>query len=124
MVHIEQERFPKAHRLRKRWEFLAVQGSGKKFSSRFFIGLALPRSEEGPARIGITASGRFGNAVVRNHIRRLIREAFRTHRFHVPSSFDVVIIPKKHAALEPSAGIFEDLESLGRRIAQSAEGRP
>ncbi|MBN2342961.1 MAG: ribonuclease P protein component [Deltaproteobacteria bacterium] len=120
MVHEQTKRFPKAHRLRKRWQFLSVQNDGYKVTSRFFIGLvmqsALPSDDSNHARIGITTTGRYANAVVRNRTRRLVREAFRQGCMAIPSGIDLVIIPKKHAKFESSTSIFQDLATLGKRV--------
>ena len=44
------------------------------------------------SRLGVTATRRIGNAVVRNRARRLVREAYRTHRRDVPAGFDIVVV--------------------------------
>jgi ribonuclease P protein component len=43
-------------------------------------------------RLGITASRRVGNAVVRNRAKRLVREAFRATRELWPTGADIVVI--------------------------------
>jgi len=45
--------------------------------------------------LGITASRRVGNAVVRSRAKRLIREAFRATRELWPSGVDLVVIVKR-----------------------------
>lgn len=72
--------FDKSGRLRKRIEFINVAALGKKLYLHDFIivkaasGLSLPR-------IGITVSRKVGNSVVRNRIKRLLREFFRNNRY-------------------------------------------
>jgi ribonuclease P protein component len=44
------------------------------------------------ARLGITASRKVGNAVLRNRAKRLVREAFRATRSLWAASIDVVVI--------------------------------
>ncbi|MBI5490819.1 MAG: ribonuclease P protein component [Deltaproteobacteria bacterium] len=100
--------FPKARRLRRRREFLAVQGArsrvaagparepgprtGLRRRSGRFVLFLRPRPNGGPARIGITTSTKVGNAVHRNRIRRLIREVWRTHTALFPDGHDLVVL--------------------------------
>lgn len=49
-------------------------------------------------RLGVTIPKKTGNAVVRNHWKRLIREAFRTQQEQLPDGFEFVVRPKKGAA--------------------------
>lgn len=117
-----EARFPKCMRLQKRSEFLLVQRSGKKFHSRGFIGLAMQQSCE-RSRIGITTSKRLGNAVMRNRVRRLVREVFRRGLMTLPNGIDVVVIAKPRATSMTYGAIASDLGVLGRRITRHAEGQ-
>jgi ribonuclease P protein component len=58
---------------------------------RFLTVFLVPNGLES-ARLGVAATKRLGNAVVRNRAKRLAREVFRRHP--VPSGFDVVIVPR------------------------------
>jgi ribonuclease P protein component len=90
-------RFPSRSRVRKRVEFLKIQDRGLRVStSRFVLILsasAAPHASE--PRLGITASRRVGNAVVRSRAKRLIREAFRATRQLWPAGIDLVVIVKR-----------------------------
>jgi ribonuclease P protein component len=113
------ERFPRSVRIRKRVNYLAVQKKGLKVTSRGFIALVLPR-EHGPCKLGIIASKRFGGATKRNHIKRLVKEAFRRGLISLPDKIDFVVIPKKIALEFDSKTIFDDLGALGRRTRRLA----
>jgi ribonuclease P protein component len=114
------ERFPKQLRLRKRSEYLRVQRSGKKIHSRAFIGLVLPQSI-GIPRLGITTTKRLGNAVERNRLRRLAREAFRRSWMTVPTNVDLVLIAKKQAVSMTNPAILEDLGAFGKQLERLRE---
>lgn len=91
--------FPKEVRLRRRSEFLAVQDKGQKFPAECLLAIALPGpSPEAPSRAGFTVSSKVGNAVVRNRIRRRLRELFRMEKSSLPVGLDVVFIARASAA--------------------------
>jgi ribonuclease P protein component len=50
------------------------------------------------SRLGVTVSSRVGNAVVRNRIKRLVREIFREWRQYLGAALDIVVIAKPDAA--------------------------
>ena len=52
-----------------------------------------------PSRVAAAVSGRHGNAVARNRVKRLCREAFRTNRARVPGGWDFVMLPRPGANL-------------------------
>ncbi|MGH7825302.1 MAG: ribonuclease P protein component [Candidatus Binatia bacterium] len=89
--------FPKRARLRKRPEFLNLSRWGKKIHAPNFVIIIRPNNQ-GETRLGVTVSAKVGNAVVRNRVKRLIRECFRQHRQQIVPSKDVLIIARKGAA--------------------------
>jgi ribonuclease P protein component len=82
-------------RLRKRSEFLAVQNHGRPHHARHFLVIAANAATE-HGRVGITVSGKVGMAVVRNRIKRWVRETVRRSQW-LPSGLDVVVIAKPSA---------------------------
>jgi ribonuclease P protein component len=89
--------FPKGARIRRRSEFLNLSRKGKRINAPNFLIITRPNSR-GETRLGITVSGKVGNAVVRNRVKRLIRECFRQYRNRIMPSKDVLIIARKGAA--------------------------
>ena len=85
-------RFPSEFRLKKRTDFKRVYEDGTKRVGRYFSLFILPTGREG--RIGIVVSRRFGKAVERNRIKRLIREAYRLNRAKFVG-MDLVVIPRE-----------------------------
>ncbi len=100
--------FSKAERLRKRREFLGVYERGDKIQSKYFV---LYMLENGRAhhRLGITASRKIGRAVVRNRIKRRLREIFRTNKQAIFPHCDLVVNAKRAAARAHNQQIQEDI---------------
>jgi ribonuclease P protein component len=86
--------FPREARIVRRGEFDAVYRTGKRRSNShftvFFRANQLPES-----RFGFSIKKALGGAVVRNRIRRRVREIVRCHRQEIPAGWDIVIHPKK-----------------------------
>ncbi len=67
-------------------------------------------------RIGITVSTKVGKAVVRNRVRRRIREAYRTNEARFAAGWDLVIVARVRAAKEGYREIEENLLRLAERL--------
>ena len=106
---------PREFRLRKRKDYLRVQGKSERSRSAHFILLAAkqPGTVQKKARLGITASKKIGNAVARNKVKRGIREFFRIRREEVLSK-DYVIIARRGSALLRSGEMNKELDGLFR----------
>lgn len=88
-------KLPKAARLRRRREFLAVQERGTRLHAGEVLVLSRGAGA-GRARIGITVSSKVANAVERNRVKRWLREAFRELQDGLPP-VDLVVIARKGA---------------------------
>ena len=95
----------------RRGEFDAVYRAGKRRSSShftvFFRANGLPLS-----RFGFSIKKALGGAVVRNRMRRRMREIVRCHRAEIPSGWDMVIHPKNGVAKAEFAALAADLLRL------------
>jgi len=106
-------------RLRKRSDFTRVQNAGGRVVAPGFIFLMAPCPPgcEKP-RLGITASRRVGNAVVRNRAKRVVRDAFRATRSLWPSAFDLVVIVRRPLPPGSFDAVLEEWRDAAPRIAQ------
>ena len=90
--------FPKSHRLRHRLEFSAVYDARVRESRGPLTVYALP-NDLGHPRLGLSTSRKVGNAVRRNRIRRLLREAFRHLQHDLPAGYDLILVVRPHEPL-------------------------
>lgn len=105
------ERFPKAARLRKRAEFLNLSRVGRKDQSANFVVVSKSNKQD-ETRLGITVSGKVGNSVVRNRIKRQVREFFRRRRRFLPAGMDFLVIARKGAAELSGDAVGDELDRL------------
>jgi ribonuclease P protein component len=107
--------FPREARLVRRGEFDAVYRTGKRRSSShftvFFRANELPQS-----RFGFSIKKTLGGAVVRNRIRRRVREIVRCHRTEIPVGWDIVIHPKNSVTRAAFAALTADLLRLLKNV--------
>jgi len=109
--------FPKSGRLRKRFEFLRLSNSPHKFAARGFLVVWLENGGS-QARLGATVSKKVGCAVVRNRIKRYIRESFRQMRLPLPS-VDINVVARRDAAAMDFSTVQRELEKAFRHIGAS-----
>jgi ribonuclease P protein component len=112
-----QERLRREERLRRRPDFLTVQETGRRYPGRHYLLLCRARDSgpKGPARLGITVSKKVGTAVVRNQVKRWVRESYRRAKAAAPDGVDFVVIARPSAAEAGYQGTAEELRGLLRR---------
>lgn len=98
-------------RVRSRKDFAAIHAAKVRSESGPLLVYAMPNRLE-HCRIGLSVGRRVGNAVVRNRIKRRIREAFRNHRSSWASGYDLLVVVRPH----PPASVETYAQDLGRTI--------
>jgi ribonuclease P protein component len=89
--------FGPERRVKKRRDFLEAQKSGQKLYSRHLLIYVLPNGFE-TARLGVTVSKKVDSrAVVRNRLRRQIKEIFRLNQSRLLRPFDIIVIARQNA---------------------------
>lgn len=103
--------FRKADRIRRRREYLAAQGKGRRLSAPHFTVILAPPGGEPRPRLGLVVTRRLGKAVRRNRVKRLLREFFRRHREELPPQ-DIIILAKKGAETLTYADVTRELARI------------
>lgn len=81
------------YRIKQNYEFRRLYRRGKSAATPFLVVYAL-RNRRPFNRIGLTVSAKLGGAVVRNRIKRLLREAYRLHEQEIYKGYDFVIVAR------------------------------
>jgi len=106
--------FPKEERLLSRHDFLSIPQQGHKVHAPHFIVIYRVTTGTAP-RIGITVSRKVGNAVIRNRVKRRIREFYRLHKGLFPAA-DVNIIARQGAGGLSTVHMWHELAGALRRV--------
>ena len=118
----KRSKFPRSVRLLRHADFEQVYKRGRRHFAAHMTVFYLPRQKAEGVRVGFTVGKMLGGAVVRNRMKRRLREAVRLHGM-IPVAMDVVINPKKSLL---TAG-FVDLQREIRRAFEMIEksaGKP
>lgn len=101
---------PQGARLKKSPEFKRAGEAAHKEVGRFFVVLGSYTGHSAP-RLGLAVGRKAGNAVQRNRIKRITREAFRLRLRDLPA-WDFVIIARGDAGQASSASLYRDIRRL------------
>ena len=123
------ERLRRSDRLLLSRDYARVARQGTRTATRELVMLVAPARAEGRVdgedavrRIGITASRKVGGAVVRNRVKRGVREWFRRSRESLPRDVDVVVIARPGAGALSSQELASRLSGLAGQV-QEVPGR-
>ncbi|MBQ7680442.1 MAG: ribonuclease P protein component [Butyrivibrio sp.] len=110
--------------LKKDRDFKQVYRKGRSVADRYIVLYSLPNGTD-RNRIGISASKKIGNSVVRHHFARLIREAYRLHERMFTGGVDMVVVARAAAAEATYAELAASLMKLAGKshLTQNSESR-
>jgi len=107
--------FPREARLVRKSEYDAVYRAGKRRSSAHFT-VFLRANTLAVSRFGFSIKKAVGGAVVRNRIRRRLREMVRHRRQEIPVGWDIVVHPKSSVAKDPFLTLTGELLRLLKNL--------
>ena len=73
------------------------------------------RNREGMNRVGVTVSKKLGKAVVRNRVRRRLREVYRLHESRFLPGWDIVVVARRRAITADFSDLTKAYLALARK---------
>ena len=83
--------------LKKNHDFQNVYKNGKSYANKYLVMYVLENNTN-RNRLGISASKKVGNSVVRHRFARLVRESYRLHENIFNSGLEIVVVARKSAS--------------------------
>ena len=125
-IQMEKMPLPQPVRIKKRRCFLRATHNGKKFISKTMILQTVAQTKTEGMRLGFTVTKKIGHAVVRNRVRRRLKEAARfVLPVHGLNGFDYVVVGREEADEAPFDVLKRDLTYLlglfKKRLAEEKE---
>jgi ribonuclease P protein component len=88
----------KTFRIKRNEDFQAIFKKRKSFANRQFVIYLMDKPEQKHFRVGLSVSKKLGNAVVRNRIKRYIRESIKELKDTIHPHKDFIVIARQPVA--------------------------
>jgi ribonuclease P protein component len=118
---ISDESLPRRERIPLRGDFRRAYDTGQRAAGSLLVVFAVPNGR-GHHRLGITATRKVGSAVMRNRVRRRVREAFRRLKRALPGGDgrDLVVNVRERATRADARALAAELSRLLGRLLRPA----
>ena len=104
--------FPKDRRLLRSSDFRQVYQKGFRITGSFFAAFCLMREDAGGPRFGFTVPRAVGKAIIRNRLKRRMRECVRLRLGALPAGWSVVFNPRRAAMDAPFDQLAREVERV------------
>lgn len=101
--------------VKENYEFRRIYRKGRSAVSPYFV-VYCQKNRAGASRLGVTVSKKLGHAVVRNRVRRRIREIYRLNRDKMRPGWDVIVVGRGRSAAGPYRKMNEAYLDCLRRL--------
>lgn len=103
------------HSLKKNQDFKRIYNKGRSYANGLLVIYYLANQRD-YNRLGLSISKRVGNSVVRNRVKRRIRESYRLNERKIKKGYDIILISKVKANQADSKSIEKALIHLMKKI--------
>jgi ribonuclease P protein component len=107
--------FSKNRRLTRSSEFERVKQGGRPRGGKLMALGVMAVQNSGASRVGFITSRRLGGAVIRNRVRRRMREIVRKHQHELEEDFWIVVIARRDAANASYRALEDEWLRLAKR---------
>ena len=107
--------------IKHNYEFRRIYSSGKSTASGL-IAVYCRRGRKGQSQLGITVGTKVGKAVIRNKVRRRLREIYRLHEPTISRGFDIVVVARVKSRYATYAQLEADFIRLMDKLGLREEG--
>jgi ribonuclease P protein component len=107
--------FPKSAHLTRASEFQRMRREGQSFHGKFIVLSVLKDLPSAEVRVGLITSRRVGGAVVRNRVRRRLREIVRVARPNIAAGTWLTVVARQAAAKATLQILSAEWHQLARR---------
>ena len=101
--------------IKRNYEFRRLYASGKSAGTSHIV-LYAKRNRQGKSQLGITVSTKVGKAVIRNRVRRRLREIYRLYEGEICPGFDLVIVARVKSPTASYAQLERDFLRLRDKL--------
>jgi ribonuclease P protein component len=98
-------------RIARKLDFWKDRTRRKRFDTEHFV-LILRKNDMDAKRLGLVVGRKTGGAVVRNRVKRLLREFFRLNKERMPESSDLIVLAKENIEIKGYREVFEELKII------------
>lgn len=111
-----------SHSMKENSLFRRLYARGKSAANSYLV-IYCRKNGGNENRIGYTVSKKLGHAVVRNRVRRRLREIYRLHEAEFLPGRDIVVVARSRAVGAPYAKLEHSFLSLAEKLGLLAEKR-
>jgi ribonuclease P protein component len=101
--------------VKENYEFRRIYRKGKSVVAPAMV-LYCQKNRQGRTRLGVTVSTKLGKAVVRNRVRRRLREIWRLNKEAMVPGWDIILVARVRAVDMP----YQKLDKMYRRLLHEA----
>ncbi len=107
---------PRKRMLKRRSDFQKVYRSGHSFANRYFV-----LYERLSGRVAFAAGKKLGCAVVRNRVKRLLREAYRQHQHELRDGMALLLVGRRGAVKASGTEVERSFMRVARKAGIARE---